>query len=375
MKKLFFCVSLLIAFKAGYSQSVDGNVTIDQLAVPNSPAFILLDAAPSNVVTPNTPKEFALGAIQNFDYTSKWFQNYSMEFTPYWWIRPSKRDVYSFIGIDNATVKNKPFAGLQFTSISAAFLNKKIIPDTTQNTQKIVSVGVRIPVLKIRQKDFAGRINTKINAWHTQAQAELTIWQNEIFNETDTLKQRELIKKYANAKSQSTAKIAENIQELINEKPAFSIDLAAAHSQYGINDTVWKAGRSGAWITMGTYIPVFNKQQQPYDNYLKGLVSFRYLNDNYVKMDDGSIGVSTSMDIGFNVGFEIDNLSIAAEGFFRKTNGVDKMQQRLVGVINYKIAKNLFISGTYGDDFGPANKLVALFGLNWGFGTESVVLP
>ena len=31
--------------------------------------------------------------------------------------------------------------------------------------------------------------------------------------------------------------------------------------------------------------------------------------------------------------------------------------------------------GTYEKDFGPVDKIIALFGVNWGFGNEKLSLP
>ena len=71
----------------------------DNKSVPQSSAFKLVDISPVLIETPVTPKAFGLGVLQSFESGGSWPQNYSAEFTPYWWALPKNRDAYKFLGI------------------------------------------------------------------------------------------------------------------------------------------------------------------------------------------------------------------------------------------------------------------------------------
>ena len=70
MKKIFCLLLLCSWFQLMRAQntpgSVNSEVKIKELAVPKAPAFKLLDISPTQIETPNTPKQFALGIAQSF---------------------------------------------------------------------------------------------------------------------------------------------------------------------------------------------------------------------------------------------------------------------------------------------------------------------
>ena len=49
--------------------------------------------------------------------------------------------------------------------------------------------------------------------------------------------------------------------------------------------------------------------------------------------------------------------------------------KRSVGLINYRLSDNLYINGAFGKNFSAPDKLIALFGIKWGLGSETVNLP
>lgn len=384
MKKIIFAVSLVLLTNCLWGQKLNNAVKLKDLAVPASPAFIITDITPSLIQSPNTPKEFILGVAQSFQESSGGFpQNYSTQFAPYWWAKPDDRNVYTVLGLKtskdavgktNITGQN-PFSGLKFTSVSIAFLNKDLIPDTIDASQKILSIGINTTLIKVHLKSYATDINNKITEWHEAAQLELDKVQEEITREVDPERKKALLKKFANYKPVSTSGILEEINEIINRKPIFSWDIAAAHSTYGINDSVWRSGRSGIWTTLSTYLPLALGDERTFKNYLNINFVFRYLMDKYQLNEQKKIVSGNSVDIGGKFALEFDKLSIGIESLYRFKNGEANSQNRTVGIINYKVADNLYIRGAFGKNFNVPDKLIALFGINWGFGSESVNLP
>ncbi len=369
---------LLLTFTAAAQNT---EVKLRDLAVPASPAFILVDAAASMVQSPNTPKAFVLGVTQSFAQSGGFPQQYSAEFAPYWWLNPSNRNIYNLMGLavpskDTALKipgKGNPFSGLKFTSVSIGFLNKDMIPDTSSASQMIVSAGVHTTVLKIYQKGYAQKMAEKIKDWHDEAQQEMT--ENiQLLSELSRHPERsgEIISKF---KPLNTADIVKEINELVNQKPLLSWDISAAYATYGINNLNWKTGRVAFWTGISSYLPFYLKHNKQQINYINLDLSFRYLADNYQKNTEGAVVKANCVDIGGKIALELEPVSIGIESVYRFGAASGNTENRTLGVFNYKIAGNMFVVGSFGKNFSAPNKLIALFGINWGFGNESVKLP
>jgi len=387
MRRTFFLfVSTFITFSTFYGQ---GGISakLKELAVPNSPAFIIVDLTPSVFQTPNSPKEFILGVAQSYQQSSDGFpQNYSAEFTPYWWINPSGRNVYSAVGLRTtkdsegritAVGKENPFSGLKFATVSVAFLSKDLIPDTAKVNQKIFSVGVKATIVKIHSKKYGVSLEKSINHWHAAAVEEFTNnreIQDKLARYNGDKEEEYQQKLLDHFKTERTGEIVKEITNVISQKPLFSWDMAAAFATYGISDSVWRTGRSGIWTTVSTYLPLALDEERNPKNYLNLNVVFRYLTDKYQLNKQKQIVSGNSVDAGGKFAMEFDKLSVGIEALHRFKNGKADAQNRTVGVINYKIADNLYLRGAFGKNFNTANKLIALFGINWGIGSETVKL-
>ena len=271
---------------------------------------------------------------------------------------------------DKITYKQNYFSGLQFTSLSVAFLIKDMIPDSINSNQKIFSVGGRTTLLRVRSSSYEKDLNEKLNHWHSVVQPELDNMNNAIISNPD--KADSIVAATLKLKSERS-QITDEIKELMEQKPVFNWDVAGAFSQYGVGDSVWKSGRSGIWTTLSSFIPL--DKSKHHQQYLDLLISTRYLNDHYVKSDDGNVGSSNTFDMGGKVGVEIFKFSIAVETMLRKVSENKDWQQRTTSVLNYRVKDDLFLVGTYGTDFGPGKKIIALFGVNLGFGNEKISMP
>jgi hypothetical protein len=386
MKKTALLLSFACNMLTSYAQDT---IKLKDLAVPNSPAFILTDATPSLVQTPNTPKAFVLGIAQSFQQSTGGFpQDYSVEFAPYWWFKSVKNDVYTMLGLKTTRdAKNtilsvdgeNPFAGLKFTSFSLAFLNKDLIPDTIKTAHKIISAGIRTTLVKMHLKNYAADLNKKLNYWHSLTQSEIDLdLQTELARAgSDPEKRKEaqdkIKAKYS--KSSKTGEIVKEINDIVNQKPIFSWDLAAAYASYGINDSAWKSGRFGIWTTLSSYIPLAIGNEKVNKNYFNLNFLVRYLTDNYQLDAKGAISKNNNLDIGGKIAFELDKVSIGVESLKRYSNGIANPQNRTVGVISYKVSDNIYLNGSFGKNFDFPNKLISQLGINWGFGSEKASLP
>ncbi len=384
MKKLFINILLVILGITTHSQVLNNSVKLKDLAVPNSPAFIIADITPSLTESPNTPKEFALGIAQSFQNSSSGFpENYTIEFAPYWWFNGSKRSIYELLGLKTTkdangktqVIKENPFSGLKFTGLSMAFIHKDLIPDNVDSAQKIFSAGLRTTIIKVHAKSYSKDLAAKIDEWHRAALDELENSPiiEQIARETDPAKKERLKKSLFT--STQTADEVKSINDIINRKPLFSWDIATAYALYGIGDSVWQSGRYSAWTTMSTYIPLVFDEENSYKNYFNLNISVRYTLDNYYKNEKSEIVKNNSLDIGGKAALEFNALSIGIESLYRYNNNVANSQNRTVGIINYKVGDNLYVQGAFGKNFNVPDKLVVFFGIKWGFGSETIKLP
>ena len=381
MKKEFAFLGLLTLVNAVVAQNkINTTVPLKELEVPNSPAFIITEITPSLIQTPTTPKEFVLGVAQSFQQSESGFpENYSLEFVPYWWLRPSNRSIYSLVGLKRTTagdIANEiPFSSVKFTSFSMAFLKKDLIPDTSNSLQKMFAIGLRSTIIKIHSRSYSENLKNKIAEWHSAAQAELEIFQEAIAR-ADPKKKMELLKQAANFKPSATDAIVKEINKVLLQKPLFSWDIGTAFVTYGVGDSSWHKGRSSVWTNLASWLPLdLGEDKDVNNNYINLNFSFRFLSDSYFKNNKGLIEKANLIDVGGKIAFEFSRLSIGYEYLQRNGKDVSGENKRSVGIINYKLSDNLYINGAFGKNFSAPDKLIALFGIIWGLGSETVNLP
>ena len=381
MKKILILLAGLVSYIAVYAQgSINKNVTVKELEVPSSPAFVITESTPSLIQTPTTPKSFVLGIAQSFEPGTSFPQNYSAEFAPYWWFSSSDRNVYTLLGLTRSTTDNtwkeNIFSGLKFTSVSIAFLSKDLVPDEVEDAQKMFSAGIRSTLIKVHSKSYATRLQQQIAQWNSAAQNDLVIYQERATRARTAEERTEILRELANHTPANTGQFLEKINEMFLEKPLFIWDIAAAHVYYGIGDTVWKSGRTGVWTNIATFLPLQkNTGGEAVSQYLNLNFSIRFLSDDFFKNDEGEIGRESVVDIGGKIAFEFNKLSIGYEYLKRVGDKVPGDPFRSVGVINYRIRENLFLNGGFGKSFQSPDKLVGLLGINWGLSKESLKIP
>ena len=95
---------LLLSCFIGQTLLSQDSVSLDQLQVPSSPAFTILDISPNSIERPKNPTDFALAlgnATSGFTTLPK---NYAMEIAPFWVFARKKATYEDFIA--NSPVKN-----------------------------------------------------------------------------------------------------------------------------------------------------------------------------------------------------------------------------------------------------------------------------
>jgi len=384
MKKAGLLVFMLIPLMA-LAQETAKKSELSDLIAPASAAFMLVDIAPTLVQSPGTPKSFVLGVAQSLsNSTSAFPDNYSVSLTPYWWLKPQGQSVYKFLGLVEPKIGRRMqqniFSGLKFTTLSAAFINKDLIPDEAETSQKAFSVGIGGTIIRVHSPAHIKKLYDALKQWHEDAQREIDdnalLVLDEIqrlkLDSTFNAKRRALIEQYQETK---TPPAFSKLNNLINVKPVFAWDVAAAIAIYGLDNGSTATGRTGVWTTLSSYVPLGNGEAGVNKNYFDIHATMRYLRDNYQLNDAGLLERGNNVDFGGKAGFVFDHLSLGVEAIYRHNNGITNTGNRTVGTIGVRVAKNIYINGSFGKDFTGPKKLISIFGINWGFGKETVELP
>lgn len=350
-------------------------VNTSDLSVPTSPAFGLVDIAPSLIQTPAAPKAFVLSVLQSYQESGGGFpQNYSAEFAPYWWFKTQKRSVFSFLGFKTddlgkptSPTKQDVFAGFKFTTVSFALMKKDLIPDNIDNAHKVASAGFRTTFLRVQRKEYVTEANKLITEWHKATLMTLSEEAQDASARGDTAALNSLFLKDA-----KVVAVSKKLSELIAQKPIFSWELAGAYASYGINDTDWQMGRAGVWTTASLNLSLADCVKKKCYFSIHGVG--RYIQNDFFADFNNNLGKATNIDLGFKLALEFKDINVAYEGFKRYVDG-QQSSLRSVGVINYRVAQSVYLNGAFGKNFSGPDPLVALFGINWGIGSEALKLP
>lgn len=146
------------------------------------------------------------------------------------------------------------------------------------------------------------------------------------------------------------------------KKPLLMLDLAAAYSTLYADNTHGnnQQDRTGVWSTL-TFSPKAG------DNYLNLYGFIRYIKDNSV-FNNLTLNYSDQFeyfDYGCKIQIDVDALSFGYEYIKRNGHGKD---YRSVGIVQYKINSNYYLTGGFGKNFtsDSSKDLVSLLGIRWG---------
>jgi hypothetical protein len=380
--RLLPALLLLLTTQQLYAQEAPA----EKLSVPQSSAFKLVDISPTLIESPGTPKAFGLSVLQNFNGDG-WPQNYAAQFTPYWWALPKNRDVFRFIGVQRYKTgtapevwKTQPFSAVKFTNISIAFIKKDMIPDTASIAQKVFSAGFRTTLIRAYRKGYAERLHATVDTLTQQQQADILEAVNAdpgysaALERGDTATIARIFRQYTARKNEALSALMTRVKNQITEKPIFQWEVSGAYATYGMADTSWRTGRVGIWSTVALNTPLnAHRPGAPNTNYLSIAAYTRFMHDAYA-LEKGVITASNSVDVGGRLSFEFDPVSFGMEAVYRNYTVQDNLKsQRIVGFVNYRVTKDLYINGAFGNDFGlDKPRILAMFGVSLGFGNEKL---
>ncbi len=383
--------ALCLTWQLSWSQG-DNSISLDNLEVPNTPAFILLDEAPTTIQRPNSTRAFAIDLLQDISDDGL-LGNIAVEVTPFWMVQHKNMTPLKFYGIspsDGTSVqKQNPFAKLRLASVSAAYVKS---PDSIVN----VSVGVRTTVFEIKRSmdiddylnvyneihdllykdaDYAEAFEEEMNYPEPEEDQFANKPQYLVALQTFRKARSEYIDKREKQDGFERGEYVKKFQEIVNRKPAVAVDIAVAYNQrfYGNTFNNNGSGRFGVWSTV--VASTFLDKDPTSSNYVNIYGFVRYLND------DSPMAVATNsderfnaFDIGIKGELEFKKLIMAYEYIDRSG---DMEGYRSVGTIKYQLWNDIVITGSFGNNFELTDDLVTLFGIKWGLNhpLQKLIVP
>ena len=154
MKNVLILIFTFLTFGL-LAQENPGEISLNNLDVPDSPAFILLDEAPSTIQRPNSSRAFGLSLLQDVA-TDGVLSDIAVEVTPFWMMKHPKMNALRFYGVDD-NLKQNPFSKLRLATVSAAYMRDS---DSVVN----VAIGARTTVFELKRQsdvlDYKNMYNT-----------------------------------------------------------------------------------------------------------------------------------------------------------------------------------------------------------------------
>lgn len=368
MRKLLILLQLIIAIQLVNAQ--DSTITLSELAAPTAPGFMLLGVSEADI-TAESPRAFTLGILNQFAEANGIPKNLSIELTPYWYIKSKRRTALNYMGYNSKKKTMNPFSGIKQTSISLAYLTET---NNAGKNVRNVAVGSRANLFRIYPKSYKEQLHKSYNATRLGLQSLLEAQQNagatfELM--ADSPKRYQAIIDSINTLYSQKDSISP-LTNVLATKPILSLNAASAYSFIDAEgDSIGtQFGRFGAWLTLKFSLPLKKDNSSYIHLYGYG----RYLVNGASDIEVDDFKFDKALDIGGKLEIEVSNsFSIAYEFLRRKTT--DFTTFRSAGIIQYKIKKDIFLTGSFGKDFGTIDNLISLMGLKLGLNSTKQALP
>lgn len=311
MKQLLSVTMMVLMALYGRSQMT---LPINDLNIPTSPAFVLLDKSPASIEKPSSPKALAVSLV------NVWEKSGAVEFTPYWF---RDRPAYTFR--DNLQNRAPVF---QTFAISAA--TAKV--DTVTG----LSIGFRTQFFKSYSKALSGDILAK---------AKEIIDLLSVENPEDI--------------DMAAVNNAKKELNYLQTKTTFIAELAGAYKGESSPSRSLAAAKAGIWLHL-RYTP------DKFPLTFVGLARYTW----------GAGAVAHSgrdtafFDYGINLSYQNEDFDIQAEYVNRRDFSERANYDRLAIVVNYQVIPGIVAVASLGKDFKRVNNVFALLGVKFGISRE-----
>lgn len=382
----------------------DTSVTIEDLRSPTTPAFTLLGISPTEIERPQTPRAFATHLVEAVSASEGLPSNVAIELAPYWlasttdltfeeYYEPTLRDaLYQTFSVSLASSKPTNGTRLAFglrtvpilgdPPIAAAEIRARYFEASVSTlllgiagTQSTLG-GVRDRIIQVRDRwlqDPSLLTASEVRDLSDERKRELVVAAADSLRERlaaaprpqnpADLKRRidSIADTLKSEQSQANQKIAEAIRTSDASRSGFILEVSAGSSwTFPENDfedaDLWRAG---VWVT-----PTYRFKNVDIMSVARYLVEGE---DN----DEESL-----IDLGARVRLNAGRFGVSAEVINRFRSEDETL--RYAGMLEYEVTDSAFMTASFGRNFDGAlaeedGTLIALFGLNIGFGAKPVV--
>lgn len=374
------CLALLglaaLSVSARAQDSLSAPPDLNTFRTPPSPAFVLLGVEPSSVERPSTPADFAVTVLNGTQNFSTLPRDFALEVSPYWLLgHPKQRwegdvhrnllqSVVRTLSIAAATsevgTSSAPVTGAGVSLRTALFSGHIVDSAGIAELAKALAVssGAELRQLQKQLAQLQTRLKHDLSAARTLADSAALINQF-------TQDKADLDDKIVAAQSASDTLPPEasglSPAVLTSAREGFFLEVAGG--------AVWNApsaaidsatlGRWGAWVTASYQM-----------TNLTFLAVVRYLGGEGLAEDEG-------IDNGVRFMYSRDRYGLSLEYVDRHFTGGRSNEWRLAGVIDYRLNKTFWLTGTFGRDYAPsqAGSLLAQIGISLQFSRDRTASP
>lgn len=371
--RLFFAISLLVLPFAALGQT-QNDVPLDDLRTPPSPAFVLLNIAPTAVERPTTPRALGAAIISALNESNGPVpQNFSLEVAPYW-LTPHPELKYEMFNDPSFLQSIKQTFSVSLATKAADDKEEaeegEGVDDSSASGDEPARFGIGIRAAWLlgspsqANKDAVDRLKSVL----ADAAASIPNDRNRSDDEEARLAE-EAVEKAAGGKKY--ADLARAVGDTARQGRVV-VDFAAAMSgRFENNDADDRRHEKTAfWITPAyRFDRALTNEAENRPATIDFVGVLRYLDDR-TAAENGS-----AIDFGARFVWENDALAISAE-HLRRTNSENDSERTAI-VIEFKLSEDIYLTGTLGKDFDDSDEddgnLLALFGLNFNFGKKPIL--
>ena len=372
MKRSLFIFLGLLCWQASAQNNIETQIA--NLAPPSSPAFTLMDIAPTTIHLPESLKALSFQVLNGLGGESGngFPKNFAAEVVPFWYTRPKNMNVLEYYNLKKSDPTVSGAQGYDSQNIFGDIFKKASISfaymdgtfEIFETPQTYISVGARTTLIKVvKKQDIKKAIASYVsyeNFMKTNAEVA-NIMINTEFSEINNEIQK--LESWKNAYA--------DFEEKINMRPVFIMDLSVAYSALLNNEASGFGdhfGRMGVWLSSDLALPFSNNP----NNFIHVYAVGRYLRNGLNLNNENMLFTTDVYDVGGKFELEFNALSVGYEYLSREG---DDDQYRSLGTIRYRISDSFTLTGGFGKNFNSGDDTISLLGVKWALNTGEGAFP